>query len=310
MQETVTFNVTQKELGYAFEVLESKGFTQMPSGNIYESFRFVRDDEKGKITIVGYNSGKIVIQGKDLSKFNLFGSTDTSDKSKKSASTDLTDDDYTGIARIGADEVGKGDYFGPLVTVSAFLNMDLEGKLEKTGIMDSKKLTDEVIVKIYDEVKEVVPFAVNIIEPSEYNQSYLTDKNVAILLGRSHAHTMDALVSELSSRNIIPDLILLDQFSSKDDRVVSFMSEQVKQVPFIQFPKGERDMAIAVASIIARANFLIEWEKMEKKYNFRFPKGATNVIKAGKDFVKQIGEKELINVAKISFRTTGQVLAK
>ena len=75
----------------------------------------------------------------------------------------------------------------------------------------------------------------------------------------------------------------------------------------MQFHKGESDIAVAIASVIARAIFLIEFKSMCDKYNFDFPKGSSIVIDSARDFVSKFGIDELRNVAKISFQTTKEV---
>ena len=74
-----------------------------------------------------------------------------------------------------------------------------------------------------------------------------------------------------------------------------------------QFHKGESDIAVAAASVLARGVFLEQMEKMGNAYKFDFPKGATHVIGKGKEFVKKYGINELKNVAKISFKTTKDI---
>ena len=46
---------------------------------------------------------------------------------------------------IGCDEVGTGDYFGPLVVCCAYVPEELISKLQAMGIKDSKALEDPEI---------------------------------------------------------------------------------------------------------------------------------------------------------------------
>ena len=55
---------------------------------------------------------------------------------------------YFYIDSIGSDEVGTGDYFGPIVVTASYVNKSDITFLEELGVKDSKKLTDKKIIKI------------------------------------------------------------------------------------------------------------------------------------------------------------------
>jgi ribonuclease HIII len=115
-------------------------------------------------------------------------------------------------------------------------------------------------------------------------------------------------LKDLQEKGIECKKVVIDQFSSKKSRVVDELGPLAKGVKFVQFHKGESDIAVAFASVIARAIFLEELGKMNEEYYFTFPKGASNVITAAREFVKKNGVDELEKVAKTSFKTTKKVI--
>ena len=122
------------------------------------------------------------------------------------------------------------------------------------------------------------------------------------------SESIEKALKDLNSKGIECSYIVVDQFSAAKSRVVNELGELGKSVELIQFHKGESDIAVAAASIIARGIFLQEWDKMNEKYNFVFPKGASNVLDGARLFVSEHGVEELRNVSKIGFRTTQSVM--
>lgn len=73
--------------------------------------------------------------------------------------------------------------------------------------------------------------------------------------------------------------------------------------------RGEQDIAVAAASILARAEFLWRLEALSKEFGVDLPKGASPaVVAAGKRFVERYGREALDKVAKLHFKTTHNVL--
>jgi len=251
--------------------------------------------------VTAYKTGKIVIQSKEsdwlenvsriLHQFSEEGKT-------KGDTTESF------IPHIGIDEAGKGDYFGPMVISAVFVanSKDAE-KLMKLGVRDSKKISDrraielrEHILKVCKHVSEVV------ISPQKYNELYLKIRNVNKLLAWGHARSLENILEKLSSGEC--KHVVIDQFSRNESRVLNALMTNGKKMDIKQMHKGEADLAVAAASIVARGRFLIELEEMRKKYKVKFPKGASQVVEFGKEFMNGKTLKDLEKVAKISFRTT------
>ena len=293
LQNTVTIQLDEIQRENAEDILEAYGWKEEYVNNPYAKFR-MKSPEGSNVIL--YTSGKLVFQGSED-----FTNIITAVKNNR-------EDDSDVVAHLGVDEVGKGDYFGPLVVVACFLDEEFLEKISSIGIGDSKKFSDSKITEMYKLVKDHPYFYTSIIYPEEYDQLYKESKNASILLARQHSKVIEMGLGDLKSKNVECSRVVIDQFSSKKSRILNELGSYGKEIELIQFHKGESDMAVACASVMARGIFLEEMEKMRKKYNFNFPKGASDVIDKGQDFVKKFGVDELGNVAKISFKTTAKVL--
>lgn len=202
---------------------------------------------------------------------------------------------------IGVDESGKGDFFGPLVIAACYVGPEHLAELE--GVKDSKKLTDKQALALSTRIKAVCPNSVIAIGPAKYNELYAKFKNLNTLLGWGHARAIENLLEVQPAK-----LVISDQFSTGGNAVKRSLYEKGKNVEFRSIVRAEADIAVAAASILARAEFLRRLEKLGEEFGVTLPKGATNVIPIGKRFVQQHGAANLPQVAKMHFKTSGQVL--
>lgn len=293
-QNTVSLDIEKKDFQRVKDLLLAQNWTEQNDINQYVLFRL--RSPSGSIAIM-YFSGKLVLQGReDLSKVIAL--------LKKEG--EKLEEEF--LPHFGVDEVGKGDYFGPLVVVGCFVNMDLYKKVKLLGFADSKKFSDKKIEDLYNLVKDYPYYYSSIVYPSEYNRLTKIYKNASLLLAKQHSKVIEEGLMDLESKKEVCNYVVIDQFSTSKSRITNELGKLGKKYKFIQFHKGESDIAVATASIIARGIFIEEWKKMNTKYDFYFPKGASNVIDNAKLFVSVHGEDELNNVAKTSFKTTKQIL--
>lgn len=284
MQKTLTFSLNSSEVKEVFEYLESIG-TLRSNSNPYIQWCF-----KGNgWTASMYTSGKFVLQTSNI---------DLQTDLEKILSCEKDFEPH-----IGSDEVGKGDYFGPLVVCSCFINSTVFKKIGEYGITDSKKLCDEKIKIIGKALVKDLDYEIKIVDPVEYAKLIEKFKNVSIVLAKLHVEPIKKLFTRLDSK---VNYVVVDQFSKSKSRLED---EFNLEIPLKQYHHAEDDIAVAAASVIARYYFLLEFEKMNERYGLKFPLGATHVIKFGRNFVKKYGAKELGKVAKISFRTTKQIIS-
>lgn len=290
-QNTCTIQFKKEERERVEGILLANKWVDASINNEYVVFRL-----KSPTGSVGtmYTSGKMVFQGQE-DFTSVVANLKSEDESSK----------LKGFKpHIGVDEVGKGDYFGPLVVVGCFVDDEFAKKINYLGFADSKKFSDKKIRQLFTKVEDYPYYYASVVSPLEYNKLAKEYGNVSILLAKQHSLVIERGLLDLKSKGIKCNHVVLDQFSSSKSRVSDELGEMGKAIEVMQFHKGESDIAVAAASIIARGVFLKEWDVMNKKYYFDFPKGASNVIEDAKKFVSLHGFEELSNVAKIGFKTT------
>lgn len=256
------------------------------------------------LTVNLYESGKITFGGNDrilqgevewfLSKLGA-----KEDKSVPGIGFD-------GKMRIGTDESGKGDFFGPLVIAGVLVVPKTERELHKMGVMDSKKVgSDNRIAEIAGGIRSAVGsngFNIVVIGSSKYNELHEKMGNVNRILGWAHARAIENLLG----KNKDCGLAISDQFGDSDYISRSLM-EKGKRIELIQVTKGERDIAVASASILAREAFLRSMAKMSEEFGMEFPRGASEVIEAAREFTDRYGREKLNSVAKMHFSTSNKL---
>ncbi|MCX8094690.1 MAG: ribonuclease HIII [Caldisericia bacterium] len=204
---------------------------------------------------------------------------------------------------IGIDESGKGDFFGNLVIAGVIFDKKKEDILKNLNVRDSKKIEDSRIKFLANEIKKNLNYEIISISPKKFNLLYKNFKNMNILLSWAYSK----VISNLIKKDKV-SLILIDKFTNKN-YIDSFLKDEIKNIERVEIIKGEKDIAIACASIIARDSFLKSILNLEKKWNFSFPKGAgDNVIISGIDFARKFGTQRLNEVAKINFKNYKKIL--
>jgi ribonuclease HIII len=209
------------------------------------------------------------------------------------------------MAHIGVDESGKGDYFGYLVISAVYVDNESEKKLAELKVRDSKKLSDPTAKKMAAGIKKACKYDIVKISPEKYNILHKKFGNLNKLLAWGHARAIENLLNK--TREV--DYILVDKFGDEKFIENELFRKKIK-VKLIQRTKAEEDIAVAAASVLARAEFLSTLRKLSLDIDYKLPKGATHVIEAGKELVKKNGEEILGKIAKTHFKTTKKILKK
>ena len=212
---------------------------------------------------------------------------------------------------IGTDESGKGDYFGPLVTAGVFVNEKSKPLLVKLGVRDSKTISDDKIMQMSIEIKKICLNQYSIIEisPETYNNLYENikkeNKKLNTLLAWAHAKAIEDILTRVDCDNALSDKFADEKF------ILSKLQEKGKKITLRQEHKAENNVAVAAASIIARARFLEKLQKLSNDYGIKLLKGASQqVIDQARIIVEHKGENTLRKIAKLHFKTTKIVLDK
>ena len=211
----------------------------------------------------------------------------------------------TSIERIGIDESGKGDYFGPLVIAAVFVDATTQSELTLMNVRDSKKISDGRILDMAPDIRTICPHSIIAIGPQRYNELYAKIRNLNRLLAWGHAKALETLLDKVSCGRAIAD-----QFG--DERLIlNALQEKGRTIVLEQRHKAESDLAVAAASILARAEFLLRLNRLSNEIGTTLPKGASPAVElAGRMIVKKHGEEQLGLVAKLHFKTTQAVLGK
>ncbi len=252
-----------------------------------------------------YNSGKCVIQGKGSTDFITF-TMEPLVLLDAQLGYESIDPEQTS-PHLGVDESGKGDFFGPLVVAACYVDEKIYEALKKADVRDCKEISsDKITLKMATDIRQIVGgrCAGLALGGVTYNRLYNNMKNVNRVLAWGHATAIENALA------IVPDCpkAICDKFGP-DHRIKSSLKERGKKIELIQRTKAESDMAVAAASVLARANFLQNIEHIGKKYGVTIPKGASaKVTEIACDLVKKHGPGVLLKVAKCHFKTTDNVL--
>ena len=257
--------------------------------------------QKKGVSCTLYTSGKLTVQGKDKDEFITYylepEILKTLTYSYPELGVDMT-------PRIGVDEAGKGDFFGPLCVAGVYAAGEEKVKeLLTLGVRDSKRMTDKVILALAKKIRAQFPVSIVRMSPHKYNELYSQFKNLNRLLAWGHATAIADLVSETGCKEVI-----IDQFAS-EHLVISAVAKKELTIHLTQRVRAEEDVVVAAASIVARATFVEQIDHLSKEFGITLPKGANHgVTKAGIAFIAKHGKENLHRVAKLHFKTTDQVL--
>jgi len=300
------------------EYARSNGWIIVDEKDIQSGYQLVVTDGINKIPIAFFFSGKALVKGKPgelqtklkswweerkASSTQPTASTATQSSFVETSSSAPTSN-FTGSARIGLDESGKGDYFGPLVIGAVYVDEQTEDKLITLGVRDSKLLTDNRMLTIVEEIKVLCPHFVVPIEPKRYNQLYAKVKNLNRLLAWGHAWTLEKMLDNVSS-----DLAIVDKFGD-ESYLQKALREKGRQITVVQQTHAEEDTAVAAASILARARFVQQMDQLSRLVGKTLPKGASDpsIVSVGRELVAEHGKEILAQVAKLHFKTTAAIL--
>lgn len=209
------------------------------------------------------------------------------------------------IERIGIDESGKGDYFGPLVIAAVFVDGTTQGELALMQVRDSKKISDGRILEMAPDIRTICPHSVIAIGPQKYNELYEKIRNLNRLLAWGHAKALENLLERVPC-----SLAISDQFG--DERLIlNALQAKGRTVTLEQRTGAESDLAVAAASVLARAEFLLRLKRLSNEVGTTLPKGASPAVElAGRMVVKKHGRERLAAIAKLHFKTTKAVLGE
>jgi ribonuclease HIII len=255
-----------------------------------------------------YKSGKCLVQGKEAEDFVTFVLEPfVLGQAGIGYEKVLNPEAYT--PHMGVDESGKGDFFGPMVVASAYVDQELANTLVELGVRDSKTITSEKkMLTMARDIRQVLDgrFALVKIGPEAYNRLYAKFRNLNNMLAWAHARAIENLLEKVPG---CPRAIS-DQFGKKE-LIEKALLKKGGKIELQQMHKAESDVAVAAASILARDDFVRSLKRMEETAGMKLPKGASaGTKKAAVDLIKKNGPAILLTHAKCHFKTTDDVLSE
>ncbi len=272
----------------------------------FEAPYAVRAARRPGLTVVLYQSGKLVVQGKGAREFVEFTLEPEILGAAKLGYEEVHAPEQF-EPHVGLDESGKGDFFGPLVIAAVYVEPVSARALLEAGVCDSKRIGSEQRIRdLAEGIRKAVGrgrWSVISIGPERYNQMYKSFANLNKLLAWGHATALENVLE------VVPDCprALADQFGNKQ-LILSALKKKGQAIQLDQRTKAESDIAVAAASILARERFLDELRKLGQKVSCVLPKGASaQVVQTAKKIFQDAGIEQLINISKQHFKTFAQV---
>ena len=306
--KTITLKVSDNTMEKMNEYFEDKKRLKTPPYAVFQA-----DEADTVVTL--YQSGKAVFQGisADIDA-NLWSQMEKNLNPNKNVDMKVASNEKKKETKknskvyyantIGSDEVGTGDYFGPIVVTASYITKEDIPFLESLGIKDSKKMTDEQILKITPQIIKKIPYYTMTLSNKEYNQRH-SEYNMNAMKAILHNKALLEMTKQYKGY----DYIVVDQFAEK-----YVYYNYLRKVPNVQrnitfITKAEDQcLSVACSAIISRYIFIKEFDKLSKKYNQTLPKGAGPIVdEIGAKLVKEYGIDVLNEIAKTNFKNTEKI---
>lgn len=273
--------------------------------------------------ITAYKSGKVLFQGNDCEKEagRWGGAASGAGPAKKAAGNGKTTATsakagaglpagFSEWSVIGSDEVGTGDFFGPITVVAAYVRKKDIPLLKELGVRDSKDLNDDKIIEIAKVIKDIVPFSLMTLRNEKYNQVQAAGMSQGKMKALLHNQAILKVLEKILPEK--PDAILIDQFVQEGTYFQHLKGQKAiarENVYFSTKAEGIH-LAVAAASILARYAFIQYIDKLSEAAGFRVPKGAgAQVDEAAARLILKKGQDVLPSFVKMHFANTEKAVA-
>ncbi|WP_409289693.1 ribonuclease HIII [Peribacillus sp. SCS-37] len=266
-------------------------------------------------SITAYKSGKVLFQGpRAEEEAGAWGSAAPKAAPKKASSVKnhsySPPADIAGMSLVGSDEVGTGDFFGPMTVVAVYAASRHLPLLKELGVKDSKNLKDPQIMEIAALIKETVPYSLLVLNNSKYNELQAGGMSQGKMKALLHNQAIKKVLEKIAPAE--PDGVLIDQFAEPG--------------VFFNYLKGSRPfkakntylstkaegihLSVAAASILARYAFVKHFELLSQSAGFTLPKGAGPAVDiAAARLIHEKGEAALGQFTKTHFANTAKARA-
>lgn len=307
----ITLKVSKNTQEKMIEYFQDKKRPKTPPYAVFQA-----DEADTVVTL--YESGKVVFQGisadidaamwkqmeQNLNPGKKVEEKKAGEKKKEKKET-FVDPKIYHSSSIGSDEVGTGDYFGPIVVTASFVAKENIPFLEELGVKDSKKMSDEQIMEIVPKIIQKIPYQSMILNNHEYNEKYSEEINMNKIKAILH----NKVLLKMTKQNVNYEYVIVDEFAKSYIyfNYLRKVPEVVRNITFLT--KGEdKSLAVACASLISRYIFIKEFDKLSQSLGIFLPKGAgVKVDEVGRQIVEKYGFEKLKEVAKLNFKNTKKI---
>ncbi len=266
------------------------------------------------LTVTVFKSLKVMLQGKaardeylmwaDMLGFDPLPQTlpQTNDSPKEKVLYSIKDNQKR---IIGSDEVGTGDFFGPVVVASALVCPKDLPLIDSLSIRDSKKMSDEAILKAGDELVKAIPNIVLVVSDEKYNSLVEEGYNLNKMKAYLHNHAIRKLAS------LHPDgydQVVVDEFCPENAFYAYLEGQKVyRGITFRQRAESSY-AAVAAASVLARRAFLLAMEDLNTSIGINLPFGASVAVDmVGKRIALEKGFPIFRQIAKLNFKNMQKI---
>lgn len=302
-----TATLTPEQSGRLEEHLRSGGYRlrEVPHARV--------SGVKPDLNVTLYQSGKLVAQGKGTREFVEFVLEPEILGAARIGYEAVLDPSLM-EPRIGVDESGKGDFFGPLCVAAVYVNAAVLEAWKSAGIRDSKTVGSDAAIARLDAVIRGTPgcqVSVIAIGNEAYNRLHERHGSVNTVLAWGHARAIENLLERGPLLDPPPVRAVSDQFATSKTTVERALLPLGRSLPLVQRHRAEEDIAVAAASIVARHECLERLGRLGKEFGMTLPRGASAAVEhAARALVASHGAGVLPRVAKMHFRTRHRVLGE
>lgn len=200
--------------------------------------------------------------------------------------------------QIGSDEVGTGDFFGPVIVVASYVKASDIPYLKRLGVTDSKKIDDEKILEIGRRLINQIEYSSLSLDNEKYNEVHEKGLNMNAIKAKMHNAALRKLYKNHPEAHVY-----IDEFASPK-LYYSYLRDEGEVVRNVNFStKGEtKYLSVACASIIARYSFLRKMKALSAEIGEEIPLGAgEKVDEFAAELAKKKGLDEVRKIAKANF---------
>jgi ribonuclease HIII len=303
----VVINRSMSEISKMKSYYSGQLIDKLPPGSVFAA-------KTSGCMITAYKSGKILFQGSnsevEASRWGVVEASKPATSSKAGSPKGNLPAGFSQLSVIGSDEVGTGDFFGPITVVAAYVRKEDIPLLKELGVKDSKDLKDDKIIAIAKDIKNIIPFSLLTLKNEKYNQLQQSGmsqgKMKAILHNQAILNVLDKIAP------IKPEAILIDQFvqSSTYFQHVKNQKAVAKENVYFSTKAEGIHLAVAAASILARYAFVQYIDQLGETAGFKIPKGAgSQVDEAAAKLILKKGREVLPQFVKLHFANTDKAMA-